>query len=56
MRLFGLRRFRKGPQVTDQFGDPIYFNNKTEAKRLRDRFGGSCVVTLGPDHKLYEGE
>jgi hypothetical protein len=56
MRLFALRHRRKGPLVKDQFGDVIYYNNKTEAKRLRDRFGGSVVVTLGPDHKLYEGE
>jgi len=54
-RLFALRRYRKGPLIKDQFGDVVYFNNKTNAKRSRDRIGGSAVVTLGPDHKLYEG-
>jgi|688.fasta_scaffold148696_4 hypothetical protein len=51
MRLFTLRRGRKGPLVEDQFGDPIYFDNKMDAKILRDRFGGDTVVALGPDHK-----
>ena len=54
-RLFALRRYRKGPLIKDQFGDVVYLNNKTEAKRLRDRLGGNTVVTLGPDHKMYEG-
>jgi hypothetical protein len=53
MRLFALRRNRKGPLVKDQFGDVIYFNNKIEAKLHRDRIGGNTVVTLGPDHKMY---
>ena len=52
-RLFALRRYRKGPLVKDQFGDVVYFVNKTDAKRSRDRIGGSAVVTLGPDHKMY---
>jgi hypothetical protein len=55
MRLFSLRHHRKGPLVTDQYGDPIYYDNKMEAKLQRDRIGGRAVVTLGPDHKLYEG-
>ena len=55
MRLFALRRNRKGSLIEDQFGDVMYFDNKTEAKRLRDRLGGNTVVTLGPDHKMYEG-
>jgi hypothetical protein len=53
MRLFALRRNRKGPLVKDQFGDVVYFDNKMEAKQSRDRIGGSAVVTLGPDHKMY---
>lgn len=53
IRLFALRKHRKGPLVRDQFGDTIYFNNKTEAKRLRDRLGGNTVVTFGPDHKMH---
>lgn len=51
MRLFTLRHHRKGPLIEDQFGDPIYFDNKMDAKILRDRFGGTTVVALGPDHK-----
>lgn len=54
-RLFTLRRYRKGPLVKDQFGNPEYFDNKMEAKRHRDRLGGRVVVTFGPDHKLYGG-
>lgn len=56
MRLFALREYKKGPHITDQSGEPLYFDSKTVAKRLRDRIGGSTVVTLGPDHKYYEGE
>lgn len=55
-RLFALREYKKGPHIADQFGEPLYFDNKMEAKRLRDRIGGRTVVTLGPDHKYYEGE
>jgi hypothetical protein len=56
MRLFCLRHHRKGPLVTDQFGDVIYYDFKMEAKRHRDRLGARTVVSFGPDHKLYEGE
>lgn len=56
MRLFALRRHRKGPLVKDQFGDVIYYDSKMEAKLQRDRMGGNAVVTLGPDHKKYEGD
>jgi hypothetical protein len=52
MRLFTLRHGRKGPLVEDQFGDPVYFDNKMDAKILRDRFGHNVVVTTGPDHKF----
>lgn len=55
MRLFSLRHRRKGPLIKDQFGDVIYYDNKMEAKRQRDRMGGQTVVSFGPDHKLYEG-
>ena len=53
MRLFALRRSRKGPLVTDQFGDVVYYDNKMSAKLVRDRLGKDAVVTLGPDHKMY---
>lgn len=55
MRLFTLRHRRNGPLVKDQFGDVIYYDNKMDAKRHRDRMGGQTVVSFGPDHKLYEG-
>jgi hypothetical protein len=54
LRLFVLRKRRKGPVITDQFGDVIYYDNKMDAKRDRDRLNGSTVVSYGPDHHLYE--
>jgi hypothetical protein len=54
MRLFALRRNRKGSLIEDQFGDVMYFDNKTEAKRLRDRLGGNTVVTLTHGNKVVE--
>lgn len=35
MRLFALRRERKGPFLTGPDGLPIYFDNKTDARRAR---------------------
>lgn len=51
-RLFALRHVRKGPLVKDQFGEPVYYDNKMDAKFHRDRLGGRTVVTFGPDHKM----
>jgi hypothetical protein len=56
MRLFALRRQKRGPLVTDQFGEVIYHDSKMNAKRHRDRLARGAVVTFGPDHKLYTGE
>jgi hypothetical protein len=53
MKLYGLRKYRKGPPVTDQFGEPLYFDNKIMAKIHRDRISCRAVVTLGPDHKSF---
>lgn len=53
MRLFTLRRFRKGPLLRDQFGSPMWFDNKMDAKRHRDRIGGTTVVSAGPDHHNF---
>lgn len=50
-RLFALRHDRKGPLVKDQFGDVVFYDNKMDAKRHRDRLGNRTVVTFGPDHK-----
>jgi hypothetical protein len=54
LRLFSLRKWRKGPVITDQFGEPIYYDNKMEAKLARDRIKGTTVVSYGPDHHLYD--
>jgi hypothetical protein len=32
----------------------MYFEVKTEAKKVRDSMGNT-VVSIGPDHKLYKG-
>ena len=49
-RLFMLRKKRKGAAITDDNGDPLYFSNKQDAKKVRDAMGGETVVSLGPDH------
>ena len=49
-RLFMLRKKRRGAAITDDNGDPLYFSNKMEAKKVRDTMGGGTVVSLGPDH------
>jgi hypothetical protein len=54
LRLFSLRKWRKGPVITDQFDEPVYYSNKMEAKIVRDRIKGTTVVSYGPDHHLYE--
>ncbi len=52
MRLFALRRQKRGPLVTDQFGEVIYHDSKMDAKRHRDRLARGAVVTFGPDPHL----
>ena len=47
-KLFVLRTRKKGPIIPD-----LYFDNKMEAKKARNERGGDTVVSLGPDHKLY---
>jgi hypothetical protein len=49
-RLFMLRKRRRGAVVTDDKGEPLYFADKMEAKKVRDAMGGETVVSLGPDH------
>ena len=49
-RLFMLRKKRKGAAITDDKGEPLYFESKMEAKKVRDYIGGTTVVSLGPDH------
>jgi hypothetical protein len=51
MKLFAVR-LPDGSLLTDTAGRPVYYDDKQEAKRVRDRHDGACVV-LGPDHRRY---
>lgn len=56
LRLFALRQKRKGKFVaSSETGQPLFFHDKMEAKKVRDALGGTTVVTLGPDHFKYDG-
>lgn len=50
-RLFVIRKYKKGPIVEGKF-----FDNKQEAKKVRDSLGGDYVVSIGPDHSKFKGE
>lgn len=50
-RLFVLRHSKGGAIIKDSANRPLYFENKMVAKAARDQFGGTTVVSLGPDHK-----
>jgi hypothetical protein len=52
-RLFMLRHGKGGAVVCGADGKPLYFDNKMEAKQARK---DNQVVSIGPDHKLYQGE
>lgn len=52
MKLFAVR-LPDGSLMTDTKGQPVYFDDKKEAKRVRDRHE-SAVVVLGPDHARYD--
>jgi hypothetical protein len=54
-RLFMLRHSKGGSVVIGENKQPLYFHEKHDAKKLRDTMGGTTVVTLGPDHRLYTG-
>ena len=54
-RLFVLRHNKGGAIVKGTDGQPMYFDNKPDAKATRNHLGGSTVVSLGPDHKLSKG-
>ena len=56
LRLFMLRRGKRGQPVTNSLGQIIYFDNKEQAKRSRDELNTGVsrpifVVSHGPDHK-----
>jgi len=52
MKLFAVR-LPDGSLMTDTKGQPVYFDDKKEAKRVRDRHP-RAVVVLGPDHARYD--
>jgi hypothetical protein len=55
MKLFAVRLTDGSLLRSERTGETIYFDDKKEAKRQRDRHDGACVV-LGPDHARYGGE
>jgi hypothetical protein len=50
-RLFVLRHNKGGAIVKGADGQPLYFDSKPEAKKVRDTIGGSAVVSRGPDNR-----
>jgi hypothetical protein len=55
-RLFVLRHNKGGAPVLNEDKQPMYFDNKPDAKEARNKRneqGGTAVVSYGPDHKLY---
>jgi len=54
-RLFMLRHSKGESAVLGTDKHPIYFQTKQKAKAARDKRGGSTVVSVGVDHKLYKG-
>jgi hypothetical protein len=53
MKLFAVRLPDGSLVVSESTGEPVFFDGKIEAKRLRDRYDGAVVV-LGPDHRRYK--
>ena len=52
LKLFAIR-LPDGSLLTDTHGQPVYYDDKKEAKRIRDRRGDDGVIGLGPDHSRY---
>ena len=52
MKLFAVRLPNGSLVVSERTGEPVYYDDKKEAKRMRDRYDGAYVV-LGPDHHRY---
>lgn len=55
LKLFAIR-LPDGSLLTDTKGQPVYYDDKKEAKRIRDRHHDGAVVVLGPDHSRYAME
>lgn len=49
-RLFILRRGKQGEPLRDDDHTVMTFPSKQEARALRDKLGGTYVVSYGPDH------
>jgi len=59
-RLFMLRTRKRGLPITEN-NKTVYFESKVEAKKMRNDlrnkgFWPDCVVSFGPDHRLFTGE
>ena len=67
LKLFAIR-LPDGSLLTDTHGQPVYYDDKQDAKRIRDRltehehlhsvlgktpYKGDVVIVLGPDHSRY---
>lgn len=52
MKLFAVRLADGSLLCAERTGEVVYFDDKKEAKRMRDRHTGAVVV-LGPDHMRY---
>ena len=53
MKLFAIR-LTDGSLLSNDRGQPLYFDDKKEAKRVRDRTGDdTAVIVLGPDHSRF---
>jgi hypothetical protein len=55
MKLFAIR-LPDGSLLTNTKGQPVYYDDKKEAKRIRDRHHDGAAVVLGPDHSRYAME
>ena len=53
MKLFAVRLPNGSLVVSERTGEPVYYDDKKEAKRMRDHYDGASVV-LGPDHARYD--
>jgi hypothetical protein len=54
MKLFAVRLPNGSLVVSERTGEPVYFDDKKEAKRVRDRHDDDAVIVLGPDHARYD--
>jgi hypothetical protein len=53
LKLFAIR-LPDGSLLPDTRGQPVYYDDKKEAKRVRDRLSEPAAIVLGPDHARYD--